>query len=62
MTYIDKPGVALADECPPVYYGDAFMQFLIVVWQMRLTRPVKIYFSIVTISMQRFGGSYIIRI
>jgi hypothetical protein len=36
-TYIDKPGVAPADECPSVYYGDTFMRFLIVVRWMRLT-------------------------
>ena len=40
-TYIGKPGIASADECPPVYYGDAFMRFLIVVWRMRLTAPLR---------------------
>jgi hypothetical protein len=40
-TYIGKPGVAPADECPPVYYGDAFMRFLIVVWRMRLSKPLR---------------------
>jgi hypothetical protein len=39
-TYIGKPGVASANQCPPVYYGDAFMWFLIVVWCMHLTAPL----------------------
>jgi hypothetical protein len=39
-TYIGKPGIESADECLPVYYGDAFMRFLIGVWRMRLTAPL----------------------
>jgi hypothetical protein len=39
-TYIDKPGIADADECPPVYYGNAFMRFLIQLWRMRLSCPL----------------------
>jgi hypothetical protein len=40
-TYIGKPGIAAADECPPVYYGDALLRFLIVVWRMRLSAPLR---------------------
>jgi hypothetical protein len=40
-TQIGKPGIADPDECPPVYYGDAFMRFITEVWRMRLTRPFK---------------------
>jgi hypothetical protein len=38
-TQIGKPGIADPDECPPVYYGDAFMRFIMVLWRMRLSRP-----------------------
>jgi hypothetical protein len=40
-TYIGKPGITSADECPPVYYGDALIRFLIVVWRMRLSAPLR---------------------
>jgi hypothetical protein len=38
-TYIGKPGIAPADECPPVYYGDALIRFLKMLWRMRLSKP-----------------------
>ena len=38
-SYIDKPGVADPDECPPVFYGDAFDRYILQLWQLRLTSP-----------------------
>ena len=37
---IPKPSPANADACPPVYYGNAFMRFLLMLWSMRLARPL----------------------
>ena len=38
-TFIKKPSVLNADECPPVYYGKAFVRFLCLVWSMRESEP-----------------------
>ena len=38
-TWIPSPSVENPDECPPVYYGDAFQQFIRQIWQLRITYP-----------------------
>ena len=37
---IPKPSPANADACPPVYYGNSLTRFLIMIWSMRLARPL----------------------
>jgi hypothetical protein len=36
---ITKPSVKNADECPPVYYSDAFQGHLVRLWRMRMAKP-----------------------
>jgi hypothetical protein len=36
---IPKPSVDNADECPPVYYSNAFQRHLVRLWRMRMARP-----------------------
>jgi hypothetical protein len=38
-THIPKPSVENLDECPPVYYSTALMQFLVAIWRLRITYP-----------------------
>jgi hypothetical protein len=37
---IPKPSPANADACPPVYYGNSFIRFLMMIWSMRLAPPL----------------------
>ena len=37
---IPKPSPANADACPPVYYGNSFTRFLLMIWSMRLAKPL----------------------
>jgi hypothetical protein len=40
-TFIPKPSTENADECPPVFYGKAFMRLIILLWNMRLSKPLE---------------------
>jgi hypothetical protein len=37
---IPKPSATNADACPPVYYGNSFSRFLILLWSMREAKPL----------------------
>lgn len=39
-TYIPSPSEANPDECPPVYYANAFMRHLRMIWRLRATFPL----------------------
>ena len=38
-TWIPPPSLDNPDECPPVYYGDAFQRFIRQIWRLRITHP-----------------------
>ena len=38
-TWIPSPSSENPDECPPVYYGDAFQHFIRQIWWLRITYP-----------------------
>ena len=38
-TWIPSPSAEHPDECPPVYYGDAFQRFICQIWHLRITYP-----------------------
>jgi hypothetical protein len=40
-TFIPKPSAHNADACPPVYYGKAFQRLLLLIWNMRLSKPME---------------------
>jgi len=40
-TWIPSPNANRPDECPPVFYGDAFQRFLRQIWRLRITHPTE---------------------